>query len=127
MVYCFLSTRQPAKDIVARLSKQKSEQQIRTKKGLLSIIDVIIKLAMQGAPLRGNWVKKTGEENENLIFFLNRKSEFDKDLEDHLKHAPGNAKFTLPRIQNEIISLCESITREKIYNCNCSNILKRNG
>ena len=114
MVHCFLSTCQPGKDIVARLSKQKSEQQIRTKKGLLSIIDVIIKLAMRGAPLRGNWVKKTGEENGNFIFFLNWKSEFDKDLKDHLKYAPKNAKFTSPRIQNEIISLCESIIREKV-------------
>ena len=71
MVHCFLSTPQPGKDIVARLSNQKSEQQIRTEKGLLSIVDVIIKLAMQGAPLRGNWVKKTGEENGNFIFFFN--------------------------------------------------------
>ena len=123
MVHCFLSTCQPGKDIVARLSKQKSEQQIRTKKGLLPIIDVIIKLAMRGAPLRGNWVKKTGEENGNFIFFLNWKSEFDKDLKDHLKHAPKNAKFTSPRIQNEIISLCESIIR----NCHGSNILECNG
>ena len=69
---------------------------------------------MRGAPLRGNWVKKTGEENANFIFFLNWKSEFDKDLKDHLKHAPKNAKFTSPRIQNEIISLCESIIREKV-------------
>ena len=69
---------------------------------------------MRGAPLRGNCVKKSGEENGNFIFFLNWKSEFDKDLEDHLKHAPGNANFTSPRIQNEIISLCESIIREKI-------------
>ena len=68
---------------------------------------------MRGAPLRGNWVKKTGEENGNFIFFLNWKSEFDKDLEDHLKHAPGNAKFSSPRIQNEIISLCEFIIQEK--------------
>ena len=30
------------------------------------------------------------------------------------KYAPKNAKFTSPRIQNEIISLCESIIREKV-------------
>ncbi|CAB4030963.1 Hypothetical predicted protein [Paramuricea clavata] len=114
MAHCFLATSQPGKDIVAKLSKLLSEQQIRTKKGLLSIIDVIIKLAMRGAPLRGNWVKKTGEENGNFIFFVNWKSEFDKDLKDHLEHASKNAKFTSPRIQNEIISLCESIIRERV-------------
>ena len=114
MAHSFLNTCQPGTDIVARLSKQKSDQQIRAKKGLLAIIDTIIKLAMRGVALRGDWVKKCGKENGNFIFFLNWKSEFDKNLNDHLQYSPGNAKFTSPRIQNEIISLCESIIREKI-------------
>ncbi|XP_028395699.1 uncharacterized protein LOC114519730 [Dendronephthya gigantea] len=114
MVYYFLSTRQPGTDIAAKLSKQISEQQVRSKMGLLSIIDTIIRLGMRGIALRGNWIKKRGEENGNLIFFLNWKSEFDKTLKDHLQYSPRNAKFTSPRIQNEIISICESIIREKI-------------
>lgn len=36
MAHCFLATCQPGKDIVAKLSKQKSEQQIRTKKRIIT-------------------------------------------------------------------------------------------
>ena len=63
----FLKTRQPATDIEARLSKQTAEQQVRAKKGLLSIIDVVIRLGMRGVALRGNWNKEENEE-EFLIF-----------------------------------------------------------
>lgn len=52
MVYCFLKIRQPGTDIVAKLSKQNAEQQVRAKKGLLSIIDIIIRLGMRGVALR---------------------------------------------------------------------------
>ena len=114
MVCYFLKTRQPGTDIVARLSKQKAEQQVRAKKGLLSIIDIIIRLGMRGVALRGNWVKKDGKENGNFFFFLNWKAEFDRDLKDHLQYGQKNAKFTSPRIQNEIISQCESIIRERV-------------
>lgn len=45
---------------------------------------------------------------------MNWKAEFDRDLKDHLQCAPKNAKFTSPRIQNEVILKCESIIRERL-------------
>ena len=42
------------------------------------------------------------------------KANFDMALDDHLKHASKSAKFTSPRIQNEIIKICEVFIREKI-------------
>ena len=110
----FLKTRQPGTDIEARLSKQTAEQQARAKKGLLSIIDVVIRLGMRAVALRGNWNKEENEEDVNFLFFVKWKATFDKALEDHLRHAPKNAKFTSPRIQNEIVSICENIIRYRI-------------
>ena len=51
----FLKTRRPGNDISARLQRQAAEQQHRTMKGVLSIIDVVITLGQRGIPLRGNF------------------------------------------------------------------------
>ncbi len=110
----FLKTRQPGTDIEARLLKQTAEQQACAIKGLLSIIDVVIRLGMRAVALRGNWNKEENEEDGNFLFFVKWKATFDKALEDHLRHAPKKAKFTSPRIQNEIVSICENIIRDRI-------------
>ena len=113
----FLQTRQPGTDIRARIAKQVSEQQIRTKRGILSIIDVVLALGQRGIPLRGNWDKKEGTEDGNFAYFVNWKSTFHEDLKDHLDHTSSNARYMSPRIQNEIIHLSEEFIREKILSC----------
>ena len=60
----FISSNQV--DIWARIAKQVSEQQIHTKRGILSIIDVILTLGQRGIPIRGNWNIKEGAEDGNL-------------------------------------------------------------
>ena len=113
----FLLTRQPGMDIQARITKQVSDQQIRTYRGILSIIDIIISLGQRGIPLRGNWNRVEKSEDGNFAFFVNWKSEFHRDLKEHLKHATDNGKYTSPMIQNEVIHLCEGFIREKILSC----------
>lgn len=34
-----------------------------------------------------------------------------------MEHAAENGKYTSPRIQNEIISICEGVIRERIMAC----------
>ena len=58
---------------------------------------------MLAVALRGNWKKEENEEDGNFLFFVKWKSTFDKALEDHLRHAPKNAQFTLPHIQNKLL------------------------
>ena len=113
----FLQTRQPGTDFHAKLTKEVAEQQLRTTKGILSIIDIIIALGQRGIPFRGNWDKKSKSEDGNFAFFVKWKSTFHKDLKDHMELAAENAKYTSPRIQNEIISLCEGVIRERITAC----------
>ena len=71
-------------------------EQIRTKKGILSIIDVVIALGMRGIVFRGNWDKVTKAEDGNFSFFVNWKSQFDGELREHLHKAARNAKYTSP-------------------------------
>ena len=111
----FLQThRDPSTDIRSSLSKQHAQQQVRTTKGILSIIDVLISLGQRGIPLRGNWNSSEKVEDGNFVFFVGWKSQFDAELKDHLEHACSNAKYTSPTIQNQIIELCEVSIREKI-------------
>ena len=113
----FLHTRQPGMNIIAKISKHVAKQQVRTYKGILSIIDIILALGQRGIPFRGNWDKIEMSEDGNFSFFVNWKSRFHEDLKEHLKHAPDNGKDTSPMIQNEIIQLCEGFMREKILSC----------
>ncbi|XP_070539533.1 zinc finger MYM-type protein 1-like [Ptychodera flava] len=101
-------------DIRAKINKAEQNKQFRIKKGILSIIDVVIALGQRGIPYRGNWVKEDQAEDGNFAFFIDWKSKFDPDLADHLRHASGIAKYTSPQIQNEIMLLCESHIRERI-------------
>ena len=97
--------------------KEFAEHQVRTTKGILSIIDVVIALGQRGIPFRGNWDKTSKSEDGNFAFFVNWKSIFHKDLQDYMEHAAENGKYTSPRIQNEIISICEGVIRERIMAC----------
>ena len=110
----FLKTRRPGNDISARLQRQAAEQQHRTMKGVVSITDVVIALGQRGIPLRGNWDPSKRNEDGNFSFFVDWKSKYDPELKDHLDHASGNAKYTSPRIQNEIINLCDSFIRNRV-------------
>lgn len=101
-------------DINAKLCQQEKDAQIRTKKGLLSIIDVVLVLGQRGVALRGNWQKEIQEEDGNFNFFMNWKAKYDTDLANHLGKASKAAKYTSPHIQNEIIELCQKEIRERI-------------
>ena len=113
----FLQTQLPGTDIMARINKHISEQQIQTKKGILAIIDVILALGQRGIALRGNWDKKEACEDGNFMYFVKWKATFDQDLKHHLDNSKDNARYTSPRIQNEIIQLTEDLIREKILAC----------
>ena len=110
----FLKNQQPGLDIASIMAKEVGIQQVRTKKGILLILDVILALGKRGFAFRGHWDKITKTEDGNFPFFVKWKSQFDRDLEDHFQHAARNAKYTSPIVQNAIISLCEEAIREKL-------------
>ena len=112
----FLKTRHPGNGLSARLQRQAAERQHRTMKVVVAIIDVVIALGQRSIPLRGNWNPSKRNEDGNFSFFIDWKSKYDPELKANLDHASGNAKYTSPRIQNEIINLCDINT--KVLECN---------
>ena len=123
----FLKTRRPGNDISTRLQSQAAEQQHRTIKGVLSIIDVVIALGQRGIPVRGNWDPSKRNEDGNFSFFVDWKSKYDPELKDHLDHASGNTKYTPTRIQNEIINLCDNFIRDCVWASINTKVLECNG
>ena len=63
----FLKTRQPGTDIGSLLSEQVAKQQLRIKRGILSIIDIILVLGQRGIPFRGNWDRKEKSEDGHFV------------------------------------------------------------
>ena len=59
---------QPGSDIASMMARETKLEQIRTKKGIMSIIDVVIALGMRGIAFRGNWDKVTKAEDGNFFF-----------------------------------------------------------
>ena len=111
----FLHTIQNAgSDIHSKISKSAGIAQIRQKKGILSVIDIVIAMGQRGIPFRGNWLKEDQAEDGNFAFFTAWKANFDNELSEHLKYSSKAGKYTSPQIQNEIISLCEKDIRQKI-------------
>lgn len=97
------------------ISHQYAQQMVLEKKGIISVIDVIIALGERGIALRGhNYDQEIHEEDGNFNYFLNWKAHFHKETADHLAKAPKNAKYTSPQTQNEIINLCHKNIRNKI-------------
>ena len=86
-VYSYLQNQEPGLDIASIMAKEVGIQQVRTKKGILSIIDVVVALGKRGIAFRGNWDKVTKTEDGNFSFFVDWKSQFDKDLKEHFQHA----------------------------------------
>ena len=86
-------------NIGSLLSEQVAKQQLRTKRGILSIIDIILVLGQRGIPFRGNWDRKEKSKDGNF-FFINWKSTFHKNLKEHVQHSADNAKYTSPKILN---------------------------
>ena len=94
-------------DIHAKIGKGAAEVQIRTKQGILSIIDVVTALGQRGIPFRGNWSGDEQAEDRNCVFIVDGKVKYDSDVADQLCFARKAEKYTSPQIQNGKNSLCK--------------------
>ena len=93
---------QPGSDIASMMARETKLDQICTKNGILSVIDVVITLDMRDIAFRGNWDRVTKAE-DNISFFVNWKSHFNSELREHLPKAARNTKYTSPVVLNTII------------------------
>ena len=65
---------------------------------LLSILDVITTLAVQGIPLRGNWNSQQNGKDGNFDYFIEWKSRFGSILWNYLDTSPRNSFHLSPQI-----------------------------
>ena len=110
--------RSPSSAINVRLDNEAKKQMEANKQVIESLLKVVMLLGKQGLPFRGHrddkidWVDTDSEENPgNLVHF---RAETDAVLNDHLKEAPKNAKYTSKAIQNELINIIGDHIRSKI-------------
>lgn len=82
----------------------------KNKKVLSSIVSCIIFSGAHDLPLRG----KNLDEGVLVDLCRLRIEAGDSQLKEHFEHAPKNASYRSPTIQNEIIDLCGTVIREQI-------------
>ncbi|MES9880276.1 MAG: DUF4371 domain-containing protein [Sedimenticola sp.] len=103
-----------AVSIKAKISAAYAHRTQEKRSVILSIIDVIIRLASRGIPFRGRWDKIDKKEDSNFIYFVDWLASYDATLKRHLDTCPLNAKYTSPQIQNDIITCIGDYIRAKI-------------
>ena len=110
--------------IANQLSTLREQRVAENQLKLQSIIETIILCGRQGLALRGHRDDKIVSHHDDTESALNHGNflallEFrvlsgDKILENHLKSAKGNALYTSKVIQNELITICGNVVRDKI-------------
>lgn len=108
--------REQKKNVCELMDSAVTQKIESNRKKLVPIISSILFLATHDLPLRG----KTDESSVFVNLLKLRVEAGDSELEDHLKSAAGNAKYTSHRIQNEIISIARDEVRSLIID-RCKN------
>ena len=108
-------------NIQSQLDHIRAAQIAENRQKIKSIVETIIFCGRQNVPLRGHRdsaLELEHDETANggnfwaLLQF--RASAGDLVLRDHLAHAPRNAVYTSPDIQNQIINILGDYIRQKI-------------
>ena len=94
-------------------------QILKNRAALKSLIRIIIHCGRQTNALRGHreTVKESCASNNdgNFLSLVRLLVESgDEQLKDHLDNAPHNARYTSPKIQNEIISIIGELIQERV-------------
>ncbi|KAL4111843.1 hypothetical protein QTP88_015724 [Uroleucon formosanum] len=118
---CFLKVNEGrSKNITEQLSIERSRQIEQNRNILLSVIKTITlcskqEIALRGSNDFGNLMNINTFNDGNFRALLRfRVDSGDTILEEHLKNGPKNSLYTIPGIQNEIISICGDIIKSKI-------------
>ncbi|CAC5384165.1 unnamed protein product [Mytilus coruscus] len=101
-----------------KASSTKYKEDIERNRHILSqIIDVLILCGRQNIAIRGYTPEKS-----NLMAILCHTAKQDEILKSHLDNQFAKFKFTSPDIQNEILTMCGEIVRNRIVrDCNKAN------
>ena len=102
----------PDVDIVHRLDSAISLKEQNARKALVPIVKIVLFCGRQGLAFRGH-IESPDSIRDNDPFPISNDGNFrallrfrvdagDNDLQNHLQHAPKNAQYTSPLVQNKI-------------------------
>ena len=108
--------------IAIQLDHQRKQQILDNRRKIAPIVETIILCGRQGIPFRGHRVSgplnlETEENNENEGNFralLRYRGKYDEVFKKDFASAGHNAQYISPRIQNEIISVCNELILERL-------------
>ena len=81
---------------------------------LKTVAEVILLCAQAELPLRGHDESKSSLNPGNFMMMLKMISNHDVLVKKYLETAPGNARYTSPAIQNELLGIMSDIVQKKI-------------
>ena len=97
------------------MNVQSSEEIKKTRLRLKATIDSVQWLTLQGCALRGRDESVMSKNRGNLIEMISLMAKLNVEINDIvLEKAPGNAKYTSPMIQKDILHILATKVREKI-------------
>ena len=106
----FISSMECGKDIYTCIAAGRAKRTAENKKISTSIVKTVVFCASNNIPLRGHSADK-GNFMKLLQF---RMDAGDEALKKHLAQMAGNAKYTSPTIQNQILGIASTMVVEEI-------------
>ena len=107
----FINFMESGKDIYACIDAGRAKRTAGNEKNLTSVVKTVLFCASNNIPLRGLSADKRKFTSVKLFQF--RMDAGDKALKKHIPQVAGNAKYTSPTIQNEILGIARSMVVEK--------------
>ena len=106
----FISSLECGKDVYTCIDAGRAQRTAENKKNLTSIVKTVLFCASNNIPLRGHSADK-GNFMKLLPF---RMDAGDEALKKHFAQMTGNAKYTSPTIQNQILGIASTMVVEEI-------------
>ena len=106
----FISSMESSKDIYTCIDAGRDKRTAENKKKLTFIVKTVLFCASNNIPLRGHSAEK-GNFMKLLRF---RMDAGDEALKKHFAQMAGNAKYTSPTIQNEILGIASTMVVEEL-------------
>ena len=108
--------------IAIQLDHQRKQQILNNRRKIAPIVETIILCGRQGIPFRGhrdsgphNLEREENNENEgNFRALLRYRGKYNEVFKKDFASAGHNAQYVSPRIQNEIISVCNELILERL-------------
>lgn len=108
------------KPIEVQLDKERQQQALKNRVKIAPIIETILFCGRQGLSLRGHRdcgpiaLEEPDENDGNFRALLRYRGKADDNTKNSLLSSTGNARYTSPTIQNEVIEACNSIILSKM-------------